>query len=87
LGWFGKAGIDLDALAVNLEDMGARSFAQWNDLMDVVATKGGAFETSGGALGERKEHENGSVCPIWHRTARISTTHQSDGLESSSRPL
>jgi len=38
---FGKAGIDIDALAAKLQDEGAKSFVQsWNDLMNVIATKG-----------------------------------------------
>src|SRR5262249_34489953 len=37
---FGKAGIDVDALAHRLQDEGAASFVQsWNELMDLVATK------------------------------------------------
>jgi transaldolase len=37
---FGKAGIDIDALAARLQDEGAASFVKsWNDLMDRVAAK------------------------------------------------
>jgi transaldolase len=37
---FGKAGIDVDALAARLQDEGAQSFVKsWNDLMDVIAGK------------------------------------------------
>ena len=37
---FGKAGIDIEALAGRLQDEGAQSFVQsWNDLMAVVASK------------------------------------------------
>jgi transaldolase len=37
---FGKAGIDIDALAARLQDEGAKSFvASWHELMDVIATK------------------------------------------------
>jgi transaldolase len=37
---FGKAGIDIDALAARLQDEGAKSFVQsWNDLMAVITTK------------------------------------------------
>jgi len=37
---FGKAGIDVDALAHRLQDEGAASFVKsWNELMDLVATK------------------------------------------------
>jgi len=37
---FGKAGIDIDALAARLQEEGAKSFvASWNDLMGVIASK------------------------------------------------
>jgi transaldolase len=37
---FAKAGIDVDALAAQLQDEGAKSFVKsWNDLMTVIATK------------------------------------------------
>src|SRR5580704_2658767 len=37
---FGKAGIDIDALAAQLQDEGAKSFVQsWNELMDVIRSK------------------------------------------------
>jgi transaldolase len=37
---FIKSGVDLDALAAQLQDEGAKSFVQsWNDLMDVIASK------------------------------------------------
>jgi transaldolase len=37
---FGKAGIDIDALAARLQDEGAKSFvASWQDLMGVIASK------------------------------------------------
>ncbi len=37
---FGKAGIDIDALAARLQDEGAKSFvASWNNLLNVIATK------------------------------------------------
>jgi transaldolase len=40
LGKFAKAGIDVDALASQLQDEGAKSFAKsWNDLMAVIASK------------------------------------------------
>ena len=42
---FGKAGIDVDALAAQLQDEGAKSFVQsWNDLMEVIAAKGAALK-------------------------------------------
>ncbi len=41
---FGKAGIDIDALAARLQDEGAKSFvASWNDLMAVIASKSAAL--------------------------------------------
>src|SRR5216684_1483645 len=37
---FGKAGIDIDALAARLQDEGAKSFvASWSELMGVIASK------------------------------------------------
>jgi transaldolase len=40
LGQFAKAGIDVDALAVQLQDEGAKSFVQsWNELMAVITSK------------------------------------------------
>ena len=42
------AGIDVDALAAKLQDDGAKSFvASWNELMEVIASKAAALETSG----------------------------------------
>ena len=40
LAQFGRAGIDIDALAARLQEEGARSFVQsWNDLMAVITDK------------------------------------------------
>ncbi len=37
---FAKAGIDVDALAAQLQDEGAKSFVKsWNELMAVIAAK------------------------------------------------
>lgn len=42
LSQFAKNGIDIDTLAARLQDDGAKSFVKsWNDLMDVIASKGG----------------------------------------------
>jgi transaldolase len=44
LGQFAKAGIDLDTLAAQLQDEGAKSFVKsWNELMAVIASKGAAL--------------------------------------------
>jgi transaldolase len=41
---FAKAGVDVDALAIRLQAEGETSFVQsWNDLMSVIASKGGAL--------------------------------------------
>ena len=41
---FAKAGIDLDALAAQLQDEGAKSFVKsWNELMAVIASKSAAL--------------------------------------------
>jgi transaldolase len=41
---FGKAGVDVDALASRLQDEGAKSFVgSWNELMDVIAAKSAAL--------------------------------------------
>lgn len=45
LAQFAKAGIDIDALAAQLQDEGAKSFVQsWNDLMNVIASKSAALK-------------------------------------------
>jgi len=45
LAQFGKAGIDLDALAARLQEQGAASFAKsWNELMAVMETKSAALQ-------------------------------------------
>jgi len=37
---FGKAGVDIDALAARLQDEGAKAFSKsWSGLMDVIASK------------------------------------------------
>jgi transaldolase len=44
---FGKAGIDIDALAARLQDEGAKSFvSSWNELMDVIAAKSAALKSA-----------------------------------------
>jgi transaldolase len=44
---FGKAGIDIDALAVRLQDEGAKSFvSSWNELMDVIAAKSATLKST-----------------------------------------
>jgi transaldolase len=44
---FAKAGIDVDALAAQLQQEGARSFVKsWNDLMGVIESKCGALSQS-----------------------------------------
>ncbi len=45
LGGFSKAGIDADALAVQLQDEGAKSFVKsWNNLMEVITSKSVALK-------------------------------------------
>ena len=44
---FGKAGIDIDALAARLQDEGAKSFVgSWNELMDVIAAKSAVLKSA-----------------------------------------
>ena len=44
LAQFAAAGIDIDALAAQLQDEGAKSFVQsWTDLMGVIAAKNAAL--------------------------------------------
>jgi transaldolase len=44
---FGKAGVDIDALAARLQDEGAKSFvASWHDLLDVIASKSASLGKS-----------------------------------------
>ena len=47
LGQFAKAGIDIDALAVQLQSEGAESFVKsWNDLMEVISSKTASLDES-----------------------------------------
>jgi len=47
LAQFGKAGIDIDALAAQLQDEGAKSFVKsWDDLLKVIASKSALLKTS-----------------------------------------
>jgi transaldolase len=49
LGDFARAGIDIAALAGQLQTEGAQSFTKsWNDLMAVVASKSEKLHASGG---------------------------------------
>jgi len=42
---FGKAGVNVDALAIQLQDEGAKSFVKsWNELMGVIASKSDAIQ-------------------------------------------
>jgi transaldolase len=51
LAQFAKAGIDIDALAVQLQDEGAKSFVKsWNELMGVIATKSAAIQELAGGV-------------------------------------
>ena len=44
LAQFAKAGIDVDALASQLQDEGAESFVKsWHELMDVIGSKSAAL--------------------------------------------
>ncbi|MBO0862924.1 MAG: transaldolase, partial [Chloracidobacterium sp.] len=48
LSLFAKAGIDVDALAAQLQEEGARSFSKsWNDLMSVISSKCALLNKSG----------------------------------------
>jgi transaldolase len=48
LAQFGRAGVDLDALAARLQDEGAASFVKsWNELMRVIASKCSTLEKAG----------------------------------------
>ena len=45
LAQFAKAGIDVDALAAQLQDEGAKAFVKsWNELLSVIASKSAALE-------------------------------------------
>ena len=45
---FAKAGIDIDALAAQLQDEGAKSFVKsWNELMECIASKSEALKQAG----------------------------------------
>jgi transaldolase len=48
LAGFARAGVDIDRLAVRLQDEGAKSFVKsWNDLMAVIASKSAALRKAG----------------------------------------
>jgi transaldolase len=48
LAQFAEAGIDIDRLAAELQDEGAKSFVKsWNDLMDVIASKSAMLTRTG----------------------------------------
>jgi len=47
VGQFAKAGVDVDALAAQLQQEGAESFVKsWNDLMSVISSKSAALDKS-----------------------------------------
>ncbi len=49
LAQFAKAGVDVDALAAELQDEGAKSFVKsWNELMAVIASKSAALKKAAG---------------------------------------
>jgi len=46
---FAKAGIDVDALAAQLQDEGAKAFVKsWNELMQVIASKSAVLKKAAG---------------------------------------
>ena len=48
LAQFAKAGVDIDALAAQLQDEGAKSFVKsWEELMSVIASKSAVLEKTG----------------------------------------
>lgn len=48
LGQFAKAGVDINALAAQLQDEGAKSFVKsWNELMTVIASKSASLKKAG----------------------------------------
>jgi transaldolase len=50
LAQFGKAGVDVDALAAQLQDEGAKSFVKsWNDLMSVITSKSAVLKKAAGS--------------------------------------
>jgi transaldolase len=49
LAQFAKTGVDVDALAAELQDEGAKSFVKsWNELMVVIASKSAALKKAAG---------------------------------------
>jgi len=50
LAQFARAGIDVDALAAQLQDEGARSFVKsWNELLAVISSKSALLRETKGA--------------------------------------
>ena len=80
---FAKAGIDVDALAAQLQDEGAKSFVKsWNELMEVIAAKERRAEAGGGPVKRSKESEGGTkmatACNSRHTRRRLlRATHRS----------
>ena len=68
LAQFAKAGIDVDALAAQLQSEGAESFVEsWNDLMHVISSKSAALEKpralkSRELAGSEQKAESPSAC-------------------------
>ena len=51
LAQFAKAGVDIDALATQLQDEGAKSFVKsWSDLMEVLVSKSADLRKASYAL-------------------------------------
>jgi len=49
LAQFAKAGVEVDSLAAELQDEGAKSFVKsWNELMTVMASKSAALKKAAG---------------------------------------
>jgi transaldolase len=49
LGEFATAGVDIDALAAQLQEEGAQSFVKsWNNLMEVISSKSAVLKKAAG---------------------------------------
>jgi transaldolase len=65
---FGRAGIDLDALAAELQEEGAKSFVKsWTELLACIASKGETLTTAGSGLLNNPGRRSGEQSTTSHK--------------------
>ena len=71
---FAKAGVNVDALAAQLQDEGAKSFVKsWNELFTVIACKSDALKKAArsSSRNNEKNYEHGNQYQITHPTSGL----------------